>query len=109
MRQHLPGLNEAICDANDGLPDGIFLVNVKGARFNRCAQRSFYVLHLRIVEPGQFKGRPIVGRLYCSPKALWRLTWFLRDFGYDSECLSGHAKSGQRWSWQKRPTEMARD
>ncbi len=96
MRQHLPGLNEALCDANDGLPDGIFVVNVKGARFNRCAQRSFYVLHLRIVEPSQFKGRPIVGRLYCSPKALWRLTWFLRDFGYDSECFERNEIDGNR-------------
>jgi hypothetical protein len=23
--------------------------------------------------------------------------------------LSGHVKTGQRWSWQKRPTEMARN
>ena len=26
-----------------------------------------------------------------------------------SEALSGHVKTGQRWSWQNRPTEMARD
>ena len=37
----------------------------------------------------QFEGRTFSGRVYCSPKALWRLTWFLRDFGYDSELL-GH-------------------
>ena len=28
------------------------------------------------------------GRLYCTPKALWKLNWFLRDFGYDTELLS---------------------
>jgi hypothetical protein len=27
------------------------------------------------------------GRLYCSPKALWKLNWFLRDFGYDNDLL----------------------
>jgi hypothetical protein len=26
-------------------------------------------------------------RLYCTPKALWKLNWFLRDFGYDNELL----------------------
>ena len=25
--------------------------------------------------------------LYCTPKALWKLSWFLRDFGYDTELL----------------------
>ena len=29
----------------------------------------------------------IIGRLYCSPRALWKLNWFLRDFGYDIELL----------------------
>src|SRR5437879_7213847 len=26
-------------------------------------------------------------RLYCKPKALWKLNWFLRDFGYDTDLL----------------------
>ena len=25
--------------------------------------------------------------MYCNPKALWKLSWFLRDFGYDAEML----------------------
>jgi hypothetical protein len=29
----------------------------------------------------------VSGRLYCTPKALWKLSWFLRDFGYDVELL----------------------
>jgi hypothetical protein len=27
----------------------------------------------------------MTGRLYCTPGALWKLNWFLRGFGYDSE------------------------
>jgi hypothetical protein len=27
------------------------------------------------------------GRLYCTPKALWKLRWFLRDVGYDPELV----------------------
>ena len=30
---------------------------------------------------------PFSSRLYCNPKALWKLNWFLRDFGYDTELL----------------------
>jgi len=29
----------------------------------------------------------ITGRLYCTPRAMWKLTWFLRDFGYATELL----------------------
>ncbi len=29
----------------------------------------------------------MTGRIYCTPKALWKLNWFLRDFGYDTESL----------------------
>jgi len=29
----------------------------------------------------------VTGRLYCTPRALWKLNWFLRDFGYDTELL----------------------
>ena len=27
------------------------------------------------------------GRLYCTPKAIWKLRWCLRDFGYDPDLL----------------------
>jgi hypothetical protein len=29
----------------------------------------------------------LAGRLYCTERALWKLSWFLRDFGYDAELL----------------------
>jgi hypothetical protein len=39
-----------------------------------------------------FRSRELVGhsfasRIYCTAKALWKLNWFLRDFGYDTELL----------------------
>jgi hypothetical protein len=40
-----------------------------------------------ITEPKQFLGTSLPARLYCTPKALWKLSWFLRDFGYDTELL----------------------
>ena len=32
--------------------------------------------------------RAFYGRLYCTEKALWKLSWFLQDFQYDRELLS---------------------
>ena len=60
-----------------------------------CNESSFvgrpkspiYTLALAILEPGRFSGRTLSSRLYCNPKALWKLNWFLRDFGYDIELL----------------------
>ena len=34
-----------------------------------------------------FQDRSFFSRLYCTERALWRLHWFLRDFGYDADLL----------------------
>jgi len=50
-------------------------------------KKPYYTLSLAVLEPGRFAGHVISSRLYCNPKALWKLNWFLRDFGYDTEML----------------------
>jgi hypothetical protein len=40
-----------------------------------------------VLEPCRFAEHIISSRIYCTPKALWKLNWFLRDFGYDAELL----------------------
>ena len=40
-----------------------------------------------MLEPEAWAGSSLTGRLYCTEKALWKLSWFLRDFGYDAELL----------------------
>jgi hypothetical protein len=50
-------------------------------------QKPFFSLRLAVLEPKEYTGQIISGRLYCTPRALWRLNWFLRDFGYDTELL----------------------
>jgi hypothetical protein len=49
--------------------------------------RPFYLLRFAILEPKQHHGHSLTGRIYCTPKALWRLSWFLRDFGYNADLL----------------------
>jgi len=50
-------------------------------------QKPFFALRFAILEPKEFAGKTISGRLYCTPKALWKLSWFLREFGYDVDLL----------------------
>ncbi len=77
----------ACCCAPAQIHDGVFLVKVLRAKFQRQAQKPYYTLSLVILEPRRFSGRLISSRLYCTPKALWKRNWFLRDFGYDTELL----------------------
>jgi hypothetical protein len=48
-----------------------------------------------VLEPEALAGRTIHGRLYCSTKALWKLRWFLRDFGYDEELMARDLVDGK--------------
>lgn len=86
MKRHIPGLHCEQRESNDAL-EGIFLVRVDRAFYRWHPQRPFYVLSLAILEPREHQGRSLNGRLYCTPKALWKLRWFLRDFGYDRDLM----------------------
>ena len=88
MRRQVPGLADASRDSRPEIPEGVFLVRVDGVQFRWRAQKPFHVLRLRILEPNDLAGQPIVGRLYSTQKAMWKLGWFLRDFLYDPELLA---------------------
>jgi len=87
MKRRIQGLNETSGTPSDGVLDGVFLVRVERAQYRWHAQKPFYTLRLSVLEPRELAGRIISGRLYCTPKALWKLGWFLRDFVYDPELL----------------------
>jgi hypothetical protein len=87
MRRQITGLHAADRCASDQIPDGVFLVRAQRVQFRRQAPKPYYALTLAILEPSRFAGRTLSSRLYCKPKALWKLNWFLRDFGYDTELL----------------------
>ena len=86
MKRHIPGLHCEQRESDDTL-EGIFLVRVDRAFYRWHPQRPFYVLNFAILEPRELQGRSLTGRLYCTPKALWKLRWFLRDFGYDQDLM----------------------
>jgi hypothetical protein len=87
MRRHIPGVHSGQQD-HEGNLDGLFLVRVNGAAYRWHRQKSFLELRFAVLEPEPSASRAFSGRLYCTDRALWKLNWFLRDFGYDTELLS---------------------
>jgi hypothetical protein len=87
MKRYVSGLSQATSCPVEGLPDGLFLVRVERAQYRWHAQKPYFALVFSVLEPKEFAGNRFTGRLYCTPKALWKLNWFLRDFGYDTELL----------------------
>ena len=86
MKRHIAGLNGGTYNA-ELILEGVFLVRVDRVFYRWHPQRPFYALRLVILEPSEHQGHSLNGRLYCTPKALWKLRWFLRDFGYDSDLV----------------------
>jgi len=86
MKRHFPGLHSEPNHVDDSL-EGIFLVRVDRAYYRWHPQKPFFVLRFAILEPKELASRKISGRLYCTQKSLWKLNWFLRDFGYDPDLL----------------------
>jgi hypothetical protein len=86
MKRFIPGLYGERRNGDDIL-EGVFLARVDRAFYRWHPQRPFYILQLGILEPKEQQGHSITGRLYCTPRALWKLRWFLRDFGYDADLL----------------------
>jgi hypothetical protein len=86
MKRHIPGLHGE-GHRRENVLEGIFLVRVDRVFYRWHPERPFYVLRLAILEPQEHRDRSLTGRLYCTPKALWKLRWFLRDFGYDPDLM----------------------
>ena len=87
MKRHFPGLHLESQSAND-LLEGLFLARVDQAFYRWHPQKPFFALRLSVLEPKPLSGQSISGRLYGTPKALWKLNWFLRDFGYDLDLFA---------------------
>ena len=87
MKRHIPGLHSQ--------QTKITTVSSKGCSWSvsmelptvgiRRNHSSRSVLLCSSLNPLQ--RRSFSGRLYCTERALWKLNWFLRDFGYDQELL----------------------
>src|SRR5947199_5028742 len=88
MKRYVSGLNQASASPVEDLPSGLFLVRIERAQYRWHAQKPYFAFVFSVLEPRVFTGNRFNSRLYCTPKALWKLNWFLRDFGYDSDLLA---------------------
>ena len=84
MKRRFQGLASTM-KAKAEIADGVFLVRIDQVRYTKERQKPFYALRFSVLEPTPWVGRAFSARLYCTPKALWKFSWFLRDFGYDTE------------------------
>jgi hypothetical protein len=87
MRRHVPGLHDAAQNGDSCQLEGLFLVRVERAFYRWHPRKPFFVIRYSVLEPRQDAGHSFSGRLYSTPRALWKLHWFLRDFGYDTDLL----------------------
>ena len=90
MKRYFESLRPADLSAINSIVDGLLLVRVERVRYRWQAQKPFYEICFAVLAPKHLAGCLVSGRLYCSPRALWKLTWFLRDFGYDMELLGNN-------------------
>jgi len=87
VRRRIQGLHEADLSAASQVRDRLLFVRVERAHHRWDARKPFYLLRFSILEPKELTGHSVSGRLYCTPRALWKLNWFLRDFDYEIELL----------------------
>jgi len=94
MRIKIQGLNHT----RERLPlvEGLYRARVvrfepAGHAAKPCRAASFLIL-----EPASYMGRHVRTRLYCHDRALWKLRWFLSDFGYDAELLAAEELDDRR-------------
>jgi hypothetical protein len=87
MRRRIQGLHEADQSVAGQVCDGLLLARVERAYHRWDSRKPFYLLRFSVLEPKELSGHSVAGRLYCTQRALWKLNWFLRDFGYDAELL----------------------
>jgi hypothetical protein len=86
VKRRVQGVGE-LARRDGEVPDGVYLVQVIAVRYESNRAKPFYRVDFAVLAPAPVVGRVVSGRLYCTPKAMWKLGWFLRDFGYDPDQL----------------------
>ena len=75
MRRHFESLRPADVSAVQSVPDGIFLVRVDRAQYRWHKQKPYYEIRFAVLKPKHLTGCFMTGRLYCTPRAMWKLSW----------------------------------
>lgn len=85
MRRRVTGLG-SIPKSPYRVPEGRLLVAVHRILFIN-GQKPYFAITFNVIEPETYSDCKFNTRLYSTERALWKLSWFLRDFGYDQHLL----------------------
>jgi hypothetical protein len=86
MRTKIRGLNQP--NERKTLLEGPYLARVVRFEPGGHAAKPCRVVTFLVLDPGPYSSRYVRTRLYCHERALWKLRWFLRDFGYDHDLMA---------------------
>lgn len=94
MRTKIQGLSQV--SERKPLIEGLYRARVvrfepAGHAAKPCRTATFLIL-----EPAPCSGRYVRTRLYCHERALWKLRWFLSDFGYDPGLMAAEELDDRR-------------
>ena len=94
MRTKVQGPSQA--SERKPLTEGLYRARVvrfepAGHAAKPCRTATFLIL-----EPAPYAGRYVRTRLYCHERALWKLRWFLSDFGYDPGLMAAEELDDRR-------------
>ena len=85
MKRHIPGLHSGHKIAED-ISKACSWCASNGANYRWHPQKPCFLIRFAVLEPDDLRTLLLRPPL-LHPKALWRLSWFLRDFGYDTDLL----------------------
>ena len=94
MRIKIHGLNQP--QERIPLVEGLYRARVLRAEPAGHSARPARTLTFLILEPQAYAGCYVRTRLYCHERALWKLRWFLTDFGYDADLLANEELDDRR-------------
>jgi hypothetical protein len=98
MKRLIAGLNQASGTDEERIPDGVYLVRVQRAQYRWHATKPFYALRFGVLAPKNYVGCAITARLYCTPKALWKLNWFCATSATTRNCWrETRSRTGTSW------------
>jgi hypothetical protein len=94
MRTKIQGLSQE----RERIPlvEGLYRARVVRFELAGHAAKPCRAATFLILDPPQYAGRHIRTRLYCHERALWKLRWFLSDFGYDAGLLAADELDDRR-------------
>lgn len=94
MRAKIQGLSQI----SEQLPlvEGMYRTRVVRFEFARHSAKPCRAVTFLILDPPTYDGRYVRTRLYLHERALWKLRWFLMDFGYDTELFNADELDDRR-------------